>query len=84
MIERADALWRGTDRRDHHIPQTPDEVVALLERRIEVHAWWRDNGTKDAEKAGVGTPASHQAYISQYRGAITVIRGMQERGDDGG
>lgn len=64
---------------DSRLPASPEDVVALLRRRIEVHAWWRDfclEGTdraKSCEDHGTGTAESHQRYINQYEAAIKVI-----------
>ena len=64
---------------DSQIPKTPRDVILLLERRIEVHTYWRDyciEGSKRAkscEEHGVGSAESHQTYIDQYKGAIRVI-----------
>lgn len=66
---------------DRQIPQTIDEVISLLDRRIEVHLWWRDycldgsDRAKSCEDHGVGTAESHQRYIDQYEGALIVLRG---------
>lgn len=65
---------------DSRIPVTADEVVKLLQRRIEVHARWRDAllrgdpGALESSKHGVGTVQSHQTYIDQYDAAIAIIR----------
>lgn len=72
---------------DSRIPATAAEIIALLERRIEVHTAWRDwiaSGDADALEAsrrGVGTVKSHQTYIDQYRGAIGVLAALQAEED---
>ena len=71
-----------THRWDQQIPKESDDVVGLLRRRIEVHAWWRDHckeGSKEArlsEKHGVGSADSHQTYINQYEAAIRIIEAI--------
>ena len=66
---------------DHRIPETGDEVILLLQRRIEVHSHWRDysidgsDHAKACEEHGVGNAESHQRYIDQYEGAIAAIKG---------
>jgi hypothetical protein len=73
--------WTPSTHWDHAIPTSIPEVIALLERRIEVHAKWLDwfeNGpsaeTARATEEGVGCAASQRAYIAQYRGAIAALR----------
>ncbi len=64
---------------DYQIPETLDEVIASLRRRIEVHVLWRDfcRGRSDealaSESVGVGTEKSHQRHINQYKAAIKII-----------
>lgn len=73
--------WTPSSHWDTAVPASIPEVVALLERRIEVHArWldWFDNGpsaeTARATEEGVGCAESQRAYIAQYRGAIEVLQ----------
>jgi len=67
---------------DYHIPKTLDEVIDLLNRRIEVHIKWRDfclEGSPEAkscEKHGVGTAESHQRYINQYQASISILESL--------
>ncbi len=74
--------WQGPDKWDHTIPESPEEVIRLLRRRIEIHARWRDwlrSGDPEAlaaSESGVGTVESHQVYIDQYEAAIRVIEGL--------
>ncbi len=78
----ADERENDMDRWDYRLPETPDEVVILLRRRIEVHSRWRDfsrGGSTEAvacEQHGVGTAESHQRYINQYNAAIRVIESI--------
>lgn len=71
---------------DRKIPTTIDEVLAILDRRIEVHEAWvasierGDLGTKIAVAAGVGTIESHRRYAAQYRAAIHLISGGSSDG----
>ena len=65
---------------DHKLPETPQNVIDLLARRIEVHDGWADSiergdpGTEIAVAAGVGTIDSHRCYADQYRAAQEVIK----------
>lgn len=68
---------------DRKLPETADDVVALLRRRCEVHDAWRqkllagDPKTLESSKLGSGTVESHSVYIRQYIMAIKVIRDLQ-------
>lgn len=64
---------------DYKSPDDIEGVIALLERRIQVHEQWRDfldsdaPGAVEAINAGVGTIESHTRYANQYRAAISVL-----------
>lgn len=45
---------------DSRLPATPDDVIALLERRIEVHEAWAAAGRHGFSLAGELAPQSHQ------------------------
>ena len=69
---------------DMRTPETIGEIIQLLGRRIEVHKAWRDYSVegsqhaKDCESHGVGTAESHQTYINQYEGAISVMKSIDK------
>lgn len=62
---------------DSKLPESISDVIALLDRRIEVHEAWLasiEAGTADdAVTAGVGTAESHATYADQYRAAQRVL-----------
>ncbi len=60
---------------DWRVPGSLKEIIQLLERRIEVHALWRDwlKDNSSGERAA-GTVQSNQRYINQYEAAISVIK----------
>ena len=59
---------------DWRVPENAKEVIELLQRRITVHAHWRDflKANPDQE-TDAGTAQSNQRYIDQYEAAICVI-----------
>ena len=63
---------------DWRLPKTTADVVALLQRRIEIHRRWRDwlaDNPGEAD-ASAGTAQSNQRYIDQYEAAIKVVEGL--------
>lgn len=66
---------------DHELPNTKEDAIELLIRRIEVHEHWRDYSSsgsdhaKSCEAHGTGTVKSHQQYINQYSAIIDIIKG---------
>lgn len=88
-LDHSDAAYRADqwqDRQEHvigacrhewdwRVPETLEEIIQLIERRIEVHALWRDwLKTNPPEATAKGTAKSNQRYIDQYEGLITVIK----------
>lgn len=74
--------WSRVKPTERAIPETMDDVILLLESRLDVHQDWLDwfragdpNETAMASSAGVGTAESQEYYIAQYRAAIAIIRG---------
>ncbi len=64
---------------DSRVPESIDEVIALLERRIEVHEQWCDwiaesgSNRLSAQRSGVGSIETHTNYIAQYRASIDIL-----------
>ena len=58
------------DEWDLRIPETPEDVISLLRRRIEIHSRWREFCLEGSERAGAcedhgtGSAESHQTYIN--------------------
>lgn len=80
--------WSRVKPTERAIPETLEEVILLLESRMEVHQDWLDwfkSGeaaeVQEAMKAGVGTIESQEYYIAQYRAAIALIRGENAIGE---
>jgi hypothetical protein len=73
--------WSRVKPTERTIPETLEDVVLLLESRMEVHQDWLDwfragdpTETARASAEGVGTAESQEYYIAQYRAAIKIIR----------
>ncbi len=76
--------WSRLKPGERAIPQTLDEVILLLESRMEVHQdwldWFRSGDAKEVQaamEAGVGTIESQEYYINQYRASIDILRAVK-------
>ncbi len=67
---------------DSRVPESIDDVIALLERRIEVHEQWCDwiaesgSNRLSAQRSGVGSIETHTVYIEQYLASIALLEGL--------
>lgn len=64
---------------DSRIPESLCDVIALLERRIEVHRdwvkWIAESGSNrlSAQRSGIGSVETHTVYIDQYITSINIL-----------
>jgi hypothetical protein len=79
--------WNRRDPdREKNIPKNFEDVIVLLQSRLNVHREWLEwfqNGNPSevevASAAGVGCEESQQYYIAQYEAAIRILVSLKTR-----
>lgn len=78
--------WTGDGAQKGDIPNSPSDVIDMLQDRIRVHADWVDWLNENPENGkgheSAGSIEHHMEVVNQYEAAISILEVLQAKVND--